>query len=322
MESQNNQKKFNSIPVAIIISGVLLSGAIVYRWSFAPEYRNNVIADKTNIQNEKNSFTQTASVVLPVVWGEMGLRLATSGAIDVSKLKAVYADRGDFPKEFEKLLLYKNENKLEINEGNAGYLLNLFWALGLSNNNPILDSGEMMDLRYGGPQGFASTAGWTIARDNPMDHYSKHRFVSLTEEQQIMVDRMSKGIYRPCCNNSTHFPDCNHGMAMLGLLELMASQGMSESQMWDTALIVNSYWFPDTYMTIASYMKDRGIDWKDVNPKEVLGINYSSASGYSKIASQVSLPNRSQGGSGCGVDTGGSVQTSNKTSKKQVDCGV
>ena len=89
-------------------------------------------------------------------------------------------------------------------------------------------------------------------------------------------------------------------MAMLGLLELMASQGASEKEMWKTALVVNSYWFPDTYLTIATYMKNKGVEWKDVSPQEVLGINYSSASGYAQIASKVTMPKQQSGGS-CGA---------------------
>ena len=39
-----------------------------------------------------------------------------------------------------------------------------------------------------------------------------------------IVEEIAGNIYRPCCGNSTAFPDCNHGMAMLGLIELMVSQ--------------------------------------------------------------------------------------------------
>lgn len=31
-----------------------------------------------------------------------------------------------------------------------------------------------------------------------------------------------------CCGNSTYFPDCNHGAAMLGFIELAVSQGLVE----------------------------------------------------------------------------------------------
>ena len=40
-----------------------------------------------------------------------------------------------------------------------------------------------------------------------------------------MENKIAKGIYRPCCNNSTYFPDCNHGMAMLGLLVPSLTRG-------------------------------------------------------------------------------------------------
>ena len=151
-----------------------------------------------------------------------------------------------------------------------------------------------------------------------MDHYSRHKLFELTTEQQALVDKISKGIYRPCCNNSTHFPDCNHGMAMLGLLELMASQGASEEDMWKAALVVNSYWFPDTYITIATYMKNKqSVDWQNVSTQEILGVNYSSASGYARVAAQVqSQPQR--GGSGCGVDTGQTTQPQ----RQQGGCGI
>ena len=86
---------------------------------------------------------------------------------------------------------------------------------------------------------------------------------------------------------------------MLGLLDLMASQGVSENDMYKTALAVNSYWFSDTYLTIATYMKNKGVAWKNVSPQEVLGRDYSSAAGYRNISSQVTQPQQRQGGGGC-----------------------
>ena len=159
-----------------------------------------------------------------------------------------------------------------------------------------------------------------MAVGNPMNHYSRHKFFDLTPEQQVMVEKVSRGIYRPCCNNSTHFPDCNHGMAMLGLLELLASQGVSEQDMWKTALAVNSYWFPDTYITIATYMKEKkGVEWSDVNPQEMLGVNYSSASGYQRIASQVTTPSNPRSGNGCSVEASQSTLTQ---PRQQSGCGI
>lgn len=44
------------------------------------------------------------------------------------------------------------------------------------------------------------------------------------------VEEVAAAVYRPCCNNHTPFPGCNHGMAMLGLLELMAPQRASADE--------------------------------------------------------------------------------------------
>ena len=276
----------NLIPVAIIVAGAMLSLAVLY----SPQ-------DSSNKTEE--AVLPRAHMLLPVSWGDLGTKLISAGVIDGEKFKALYQERGQFTREYENLLSGTNNGKLTITEDNAEYLLNLFWALGLASKNEILEKGEMADPKYGGAGNFASTGGWTIAQGKAMDHYNRHKFFDLTPEQQALVDRMSRGIYRPCCGNSTHFPDCNHGMAMLGLLELMASQGVSEQDMWKTALVVNSYWFPDTYLTIASYMKGRGVEWKDVNPQEILSMNYSSAQGYAKIAAEVAKPQREQGS--CGV---------------------
>ena len=238
--------------------------------------------------------------VMPVVWGDLGKQLAQSGAIDAVQFESIYASQGGLG-EFEKELLYGNtEEQLVVNQGNAHVLLNLLWAFGMANENPILSEGPMADPRYGGFEGFASTGGWTLSRGPIGDHYNQYKLVLLTDEQQALVKRVSQGIYRPCCDNSTYFPDCNHGMAMLGLLELMALQGVNESQMYAVALQVNSYWFPDTYLTLASYFSDRGIPWNQVDPELVLGSDYSSASGFNRVLTEIE-PVSAGGGGSCSV---------------------
>jgi len=81
---------------------------------------------------------------------------------------------------------------------------------------------------------------------------------------------------------------------------LMAANGVSEQEMYRVALQVNAYWFPDTYLTLARYFESKGINWENVNPKEVLGKDYSSASGYSGILEQVAPVQAGSGGT-CGV---------------------
>ncbi len=312
--------------MAIIAAGVIIAGGIFFGSGGASkkasaENSKYLAEAAVPVSAAEEAILPTTGVVLPVVWGDLGQKLTSVGAIDQKKFEALYKERGQWSDEYNNLLNGTSNGKIKITKDNAAYLLNLLWALGLANKNTILDSGEMTDKRYGGAQNFASTAGWTIAAGNPMDHYSRHKFFDLTDSQQALVDKVSRGIFRPCCGNSTHFPDCNHGMAMLGLLELMASQGVNEQEMWQAALAVNSYWFPDTYLTIAAYMKNKGTEWKDVNPEEVLGVDYSSAEGYQRIASQVTAPASSQGGSGCSV---GASQTAPSVSlpRQQSGCSI
>lgn len=239
-------------------------------------------------------------VVLSANWGNLGKQMVDNGVIDPIAFESIYEGRGGLGASEQALLYGEGNGKLKIDAENAGTILNLLWAFGLSNKNPILEEGPMQDPKYGGANLFASTGGWTLAKGNAMDHYSRHPFITLTTEQQALVENVSQNIYRPCCNNPTSFPDCNHGMAMLGLLEIMAAQGADETEMYEMALRANSYWFPSTYLTIAKYFSERGVTWDEISPKEILGSAYSSASGYRQILSQVEPP-ESSGGPSCGV---------------------
>lgn len=187
------------------------------------------------------SSTQKA---LAIYWGDLGSKMIDVGVIDKDKIKSLYEGRYSLS-EKDKEIMYGNYNgDIMITSENSEMMLNMLWAFGLANKNPILENGPMVDPRYGGVENFASTGGWTLAKGNAMDHYSMHPFVTLTPEQQILVEKVAKNVYRPCCKNSTYFPDCNHGMAMLGLLELKASQGANEAEMYNTAQEANNLWFP------------------------------------------------------------------------------
>jgi len=296
--SRNTIREF-ALPISIVIAGIIVAGAVLMTSGRPTRLASTGVQSAARTALEE-SVLPKAGVKLPATWGDLGVRLVEAGAIDPVALKKVYKNRGAFPAAYDDLLTKRSNGALTITEENAGYLLNLLWALGLANKNPILETGEMVNPAYGGAGNFASTGGWTIAKGDAMDHYSNHALMVLTPEQQKLVDRVSKGIFRPCCGNSTHFPDCNHGMAMLGLLELMASQGASEKEMYKAALAVNSYWFPGTYLTLAEHMQQKGVDWKDVSSKEILGADYSSSAGFQNISSQVDAPSGG-GGGGCSV---------------------
>ena len=285
--------KFLSVSMAL--SAVILVGTWMYILGFSsrnPDGNSVALSKQSAASSAEETILPPDGVVLPIQWGDLGMQMVRSGVIDRDKLERLYAERGGLPQEADALLAEGNFGRVMITQENSGLLLNLLWAFGLSNKNDILTEGEMSSPRYGGAGGFASTGGWTLAFGDAMEHYGRHPFVVLTPDQQQMVERVSKNIYRPCCDNSTHFPDCNHGMAMLGLLELIASQDIPEEEMYRTALQVNAYWFPDQYRTIAQYLRSQGAGWNTADPREILGTDYSSGSGYRRILSQTIAPQR------------------------------
>lgn len=300
---------------SILTSAVILAGALIYtadtscRQNLACTQSPKQEASAGDVSDDGKALSDavreekvlpSGGVVIPVRWGSLGAQMVREGVIDGEKFEQLYASRGGIDDETRNVLYGESNDNLKITSQNSGIILNLLWALGLGTKNAILEEGPMSDSQYGGAGNFASTGGWTLAKGAAMDHYSKHAFITLTAEQQTLVERVSQNIYRPCCGNSTYFPDCNHGMAMLGLLELMAYQGMGEQEMYKIALQINSYWFPDTYLTIAKYLEARNMQWDAIDPKEILGSAYSNVQGYQKILQEVAPPQfRSSGG--CGV---------------------
>ncbi|MBI4292019.1 MAG: hypothetical protein HY661_11115 [Betaproteobacteria bacterium] len=119
------------------------------------------------------------------------------------------------------------------------------------------------------------------------------------------MTRIAQHSFRPCCNNSTFFQDCNHGSALLGLLALGASQGLNEEELFREALAFNAFWFPQHYSHIAIYFKVvRGVGWRDIDPRTVMAANFSSASGMqANVAMELQdrglLPRQSE--PGCNV---------------------
>ncbi|MEX2145365.1 MAG: hypothetical protein WD712_03295 [Candidatus Spechtbacterales bacterium] len=316
--SSQNKGGASLLPGIAVLLAVLLIFSQVFYISFSFKPKWILIKTSSGLRLVKNpemlkikaeqiesglaeAVTPAQGITILANWEDLGKKLVETGVIDEDKFYSLYEEREGLA-EYEKKLLEEDKNaEIVINSANANFILNLLWAFGLANKNRILEEGPMTDEKYGGDAGrFASTGGWSLAKGNAMDHYNTHDFVTLTEGEQKLVEEVAKNIYRPCCGNSVYFPDCNHGMAMLGLLELMAAGGATEQQMYDTALGVNSFWFPDTYMTIGKYFAQRGVYWDDVDAKEVLGSLYSSAQGYAQIAREVE-PITSGGGGSCGV---------------------
>jgi len=73
-------------------------------------------------------------------------------------------------------------------------------------------------------------------------------------------------------------------MAMLGLLELMASQDANVDEMFEAAKYVNAYWFPQQTLKTAIYLKtNQNIDFKDADARVVVSKDFSSASGAAMV---------------------------------------
>lgn len=239
--------------------------------------------------------------VFKIRWGDLGKRLITERVIDKAKLTKALTGGDNLPQDLEKYLDGSEQDQIELNENSAQFWVDVLWGLGLANKNEILEKGAMME--GGDASQFASTGGFTIGGKEPMQIYSKFNYINLNPEQQVLVREIAEGVFRPCCGNSTAFPDCNHGMAALGLIELMVSQGFSKEEIYKTVLAFNSYWFPQTYLDIAYHFAKNGRDWRQIPSNEVLSKTFSSSQGYSVIkrqVGQINWPILKNGGS-CGA---------------------
>lgn len=237
---------------------------------------------------------------IPVHWGDMGQRLIAAGAIDLGRLEAHY---GGLTEEQQAILLGDDLGEITLNADNIQFWTNVLWALGLAQQSRVLDAGPMRQNEAQWPLGnYASTGGWTLGSKPATELYSSTRLVALTPEQDEMVYHVAEHIFRPCCGNSTAFPDCNHGMAVLGLLELLASQGAGEDELYQAALVFNAYAFSDTYVTLAAYLTLQGVSWADLPAQEILGDRYSSIQGARQIAASVGpIPGAPVRGGSCGT---------------------
>ena len=220
------------------------------------------------------------------------VKLVERGVIDKEKFEDIYKDDGELPSELGEILIQPSEKPMLLTTESADYYINLLWPLGLAN---YMSTNRESPVQGVSLFNFASTGGWRLGKeDNGGAYFNKFRIVELTTKQEELVTKIAKNTYRPCCNNSTFFQDCNHGSALLGLLELGASQGLSEKELYREALAFNSFWFPDTYVQTALYFRiTKGVEWEDVDPKEALGYNFSSVSGWAKnVQSEIAkIPN-------------------------------
>lgn len=239
------------------------------------------------------------------------VKLVQHGVIERQKLENLYAGRGGLPQELRTVLTAPSGEPIRLTQQNAHIYVNLLWPLGLANymssnlHSPI---NKLTPIKGRSLYDFASTSGWNLGKEPEGGvYFNKLRIVDLTPEQEALVVKIAKSSYRPCCDNPTFFQDCNHGSALLGLLQLGASQGLSEDELYREALAFNSFWFPRNYVYNALYMLVmKAKDWTAVDAKALMGREFSSASASAKVQAEVEkipnlIPKQSGEGERCSV---------------------
>jgi hypothetical protein len=221
-------------------------------------------------------------IVVPV--GAWGPRLVAAGAIDPRRFIAAMRGSGQPFDESLAGLLTKGGG-VELDRSSAYFLLNFLWAAGLSNRNPILARGPMFATGMARIAGFASTGGWSLGSRPAMQVYGQVPLVALDPAGQQRLEQVAGAVYRPCCDNPTSFPDCNHGMAMLALLTLLASEGRDEGSLFRAARTANGYWFPQQTAQLESYARAaRGTELVALDAREATGRDLFSGSGSRRVA--------------------------------------
>ena len=96
--------------MAIVVAGAMFAGVWLYNAQNPANENEKTVAENqqapaTNVPlSELEAIVLPAEgVVLPVIWGDLGAKLVSVGAIDEIRFKALYSEREQFTKEYEKL---------------------------------------------------------------------------------------------------------------------------------------------------------------------------------------------------------------------------
>ncbi len=247
----------------------------------------------------------TEGVTTDISFGDSIQRLVSAGVVSPEKFRAVYARRGGLPDWIESLFVSPSNEPIVLSLTNAPYLLNLLWPLGLATRTPFNARSPLNGVDRAR---FASTGGWVLgeaARGG--DYFNRVSAIELDKKQSDIVLAAAEKSFRPCCNNSTFFQDCNHGSALLGLYELAAARGASIEQLFALGKIANSYWYPDKYFETAIYFSQvKETPWDQLDPAVVMSAEYSSINGWNQnihtaLANRGLIPQQASpsGGTGC-----------------------
>jgi len=225
--------------------------------------------EKINIDDIIEQVTPKVGFETTVKWNGIVAKMIETGVLVPDKLENILTKRYDQEMRPEwRAVLAGQDAKLSINSENAVFMMYILWTFAKHNENEILTNSPF--AKYFTE--YDIDVGQVGYGDTPL--------LSFTSSQQAIIKRVSENAYRPCCGNSTAAPDCSHGYSALGLVQLMASQGFSEKEIFETFVQFNSFWFPETYIKNALYFKiTEGKDWNEVDKELVSGAQYSSLKG-------------------------------------------
>lgn len=311
----NNRRKDTALKAALLLvillvglgGGYLIGSRAMHMEADGSTGQANSPQGQPDAMEMMKQVNPPEGYTIPAVLGDIGARLVAAGGIDLARFVELYKQQNSPLTDEQMNIMQKGtSNRIVLTQKNAYFWLNFFWALGLTNQNEILTSGQMVSGGMDKVGGFASTGGWSLGTKDSTKLYASTNLISLTAEQQARLAEVAAGIYRPCCDNPTDFPDCNHGMAMLGLLELMASQNATSQQMYEAAKYVNAFWYPQQMLEIATAFKIANkVDFAQADASEVVSRKYSSASGFQAVhqyLAQNGLLQQAPGSGGsCGV---------------------
>lgn len=302
---------FKTVPLwlvtILLINSVMVTGFIQYyimKKNLDGQISALVKATKNPeelVQILKQKVLPQKGYALSVRWNDIGKQLLDSGVIDKAKYDELFK-QDQYARQQMKYLSKNSHDYMTINENNSRFMVNTLWALGLVNKNKILEEGSMKTYGRGEFMNFASTGGWNLGTKPTAELYSSSEIIKLNPQQQELVKKIALNTYRSCCNNSTEFPDCNHGMAALGYIEAAVSQGIPEKQIYKDLLSLNSFWFPQQYVELAAYFDSQSTSWNKVDAKLALSSQYSSAQGSQQVQQNIQkVPGFNIQQRGCGA---------------------
>jgi len=274
-----------------------------------------------------DQVTPQAGYTLSFRWGDSIKKLVEAGAINVSNLTIILNNSHQPLTLSEKEILNGTyTGYIQFNSTNTQFVQLVLWGLGINNNDTIITKGPIINASI--PYADSINTNSTLRRNlsqNVTPQWVASRYfastggygpigklqlgmlnvINLTPLEQGEMYDVATHSYRPCCDNPTAFPDCNHGAAALGLIELMASQGANQSQMFSAIRYFYQFQFSQQYGEIAAYFDSQGINYSQVNSSVVMGFNFSSASGFANVNQYLQkngiLQQPSGGGAACGA---------------------